>query len=391
MTLDRYTAVNGKRATSVVLSVPYQGPWFADVILELADAVSGRVTLQIGALELTGTVDDRHSGTFGLRRQLRVVAGGGGWGKVLPARPYHNDAGVKALNVASDAAREAGEQLGTFTPRNDRLSADYLRQAVAASQTLEEAAGGVPWWVDYQGVTHVAERPEAPQAAGSYEVLHYDPRHRLARIAVDDPGAIGIGSVIAERLDDPQTVRSFQLTVNDKGQAITAWCGGGETSRSRLADLFAEIARLSTGNRLWGRWRYRVVQLAADRVHLQVVSKATGLPDAAHVRLAPGAPGYHAKLALGSIVEVEFLEGRRDLPRIVGFPGAGEPGHVPDEVVIADGTAYAARAGDAVEVAMPPAVFSGTIGGAPATGVLTFLVGTTLGAIKGSSSKVKIG
>lgn len=388
---ERYTAVDGQRASSVVLTVASRGPWFADVVMEGDEDHAGRVTIQIGALELVGTVAPQHSGTFGARRLLRIVGGGGGWGTQLSPRAYHNDAGVKARNVAEDAAREAGEQLGTFRPGAHRLEADYLREAVAASVTLEEAAGGVPWWVDYGGLTHVAEREESRPSAGSYEVLSYDPRSRVARVAVDDPGAIVVGSTLSERLDAPQTVRSLQLTVTPKGQAVTVWCGGDGSPRGRLAGLLREIARMAVGDRLWGRWRYRVVELAQHRVHLQVVSRASGLPDATHVPLSPGAPGYHARLALGSIVEVEFLEGRRSLPRIVGFPGATEGGHVPEEIVIADGAAYAARAGDAVEVALPPAVFSGMIGAVPASGVLTFPTGTTMGVIKGSSAKVRIG
>lgn len=54
--------------------------------------------------------------------------------------------------------------------------------------------------------------------------------------------------------------------------------------------------------------------------------------------------------------------------------------------------ALAARLGDTVEVLLPPAVFSGTIAGSPASGVLTFTTNVTTGTISAvAQNKVWIG
>jgi hypothetical protein len=42
-------------------------------------------------------------------------------------------------------------------------------------------------------------------------------------------------------------------------------------------------------------------------------------------------------------------------------------------------------------VLLPPAVFTGVIGGSPASGVITFPAGYTLGSIETASGTVKIG
>lgn len=389
---DVYAGVNGQRLTSVRLVVPNIGPWSAEVDFEAAPDVAGAVTLSIGELELRGTLDEGHSGAFALQRKARIVAGANGWGAEVSAKQYHNDAGVKARLIADDAARAVGESIGDFVPRVERVGRDYARQVGPASRALEDAVGGVAWWVDYAGVTHAGPRPAAQVDAAAYTLLAYDPRDNIATLAVDDPGAVGIGAILAdERLDGARTVRSLELRVTADELRVYAWCGGTESSHAKLAALFRAIVQRSTDGRLHGHYRYRVVRMAGDRVELQAVRKVVGLPDLLPLSAWPGIAGAHAELTPGAEVLVAFIEGDRAQPAVVAFAGKDGVGFVPVRLTLGGPSGSpAARQGDIVECQLPPAQFSGTIGGSPASGLLTFTPAKALGLITSGSSKVRV-
>lgn len=382
---DLFLAVAGKRATSARLVVPHQGPWFVEAALDEAHELSGAAEATIADLTLRGTVQAPASGTFALGTSLRVVAGGGGWGTPLSPRGYHNDAGVKALTVATDAAAAAGETLGTFSPASPRLGVDYVRRAVEASRVLEDAAGGVPWWVDYQGATHVEAR--ATGAAAGYTVLEYEPRTRMATLAAIDLAGLAPGLELRdERLAGPVVIRDLEFLIGGGSLRIRAWCGGGEESRGRLGGLLTSIARHAAGDRIWGKWRYRVLSMNPDgRVRLQAVSSAAGLPDVLPAPQWAGGAGVHAELTAGAEVLVEFVEGSPTMPIVTGFAPKGATGHVPESLSLCDGTRQVARVGDQVKVFMSPGIpvpITGTVGGAPLAGTVIFAT-PLVGVIEG--------
>lgn len=107
---ELHYSLNGRRVIAADVRLPPSGVWTADLDLDEAAApLTGAAVVQLGALTLRGTVDPTHSGEFADARRVRVLGGAGGWGKELPPRSYHNDAGVKRSTILQDAAREAGE------------------------------------------------------------------------------------------------------------------------------------------------------------------------------------------------------------------------------------------------------------------------------------------
>jgi hypothetical protein len=390
---EALVSIAGNRVAKLRLNVANMGPWHAECDMEEAPALSGPVQLNIGGLLLLGSVVAQSDGTFGNQRKLRIAAGGGGWGLTVKAKGYHNDAGVKAREVALDLARAVGEQIGTFVPAVERLGADFASSQANAATVLRRVIGdNVAWWVDYNGVTNVGPRSTAALASTDYEVLAFDPRSRIATLAVDNPLAVSVGSIISERLDAPQTVRDFELRIDGSEMRVMAWCGGSAVEAGRLAELMRIIARQSNAGRIYGKTRYRVVGMGGDgRVNLQAVRKAAGLPDMTSVSQWPGVAGTHAELTPGAEVLVEFVEGDPSMPIVTHYAGKGGTGFVPAHLVIGgDAGSPAARSGDAVEVLLPPAVFSGTISGSPASGVLTFPMNKTSGTITAGSGKVDI-
>ncbi len=397
--MTRYLTIGGQPAIRAHVHVPPVGPWFGDVDLELDQALSGRVALRINDREYSGTLDERRAGTSALQRRVRIVAGAGAWGGPLPARAYHNDARVRALLVAEDAARELGEVLGTFSPAADQVGIDYVRSAGAGARVLEDVIGSVPWWVDFAGVTQVGPRSSTAAVVGTYEVLEYDPRSRLVLLAVDDVAAVGIGSVLSDRLDEPQTVRELDIEVTAEGVRIRAWCGGDALSRGRLASAFRGLVERVLADRLFGLWRYRVVNMSSDRVELQAMTIAAGLPDLVPVSMRPGVAGVHAELTPGAEVLVEFVEGSRTMPVITHFAGKDGVGWTPVNLTLdattliklgAAATAAAARADltdaaiAALQVAHDTHLHTGVTTGAGSSAVPTVLVGpqTTVAATK---------
>jgi hypothetical protein len=251
--------------------------------------------------------------------------------------------------------------------------------------------GAVQWWVDYAGVTQVGTRPAATLDPKAYQVLTYDPRAQDALVTVDDPSAVTIGSVLAEGLDAPITVREFELVVTATEMRVHAWCGGVAGAHGNLADSVRAIVQRLTDQPLHGLYRYRVERMSGDRVELQVVKKSAGLPDVFPLSIWPGVAGVHAVLSPGAEVLVQFVEGSRAQPVVTHFAGKDGVGFTPVSLVLGGPSGgAAARMGDTVEVLLPPAVFSGTIGGSPATGVITFILNKAMGTITSGSPKVSI-
>jgi len=352
MTDDAAATCNGHRLIALRVDVANVGPWIADLDFESDPTVSGHVEIRVGrSLTLVGTVTSVMTGVHLEQRKCRVIAGAGGWARGVTRKSYHNDAGVKARLVAEDLAREVGETLGEFMPAADRIGVDYVRQAGPASRVLEHVIGdGVPWWIDYAGRTCVGPRPAAGPIDG-YDVLAYDPRQRSLTIAVDEPGRVRIGTVIAQPpLASPQTIREYELHIDAKASRVVAWCGGGGPDRGRLAGLLSAIARRATDGDLWGKYRYRVVAMRDDgRVDLQAVRAGAGLPDLRPVQVWPGVAGAAAELAPGAEVLVEFIEGDPTMPIVTHFAGVAGPGFVPVSLAFCGSEQRAARQGDLVQ------------------------------------------
>lgn len=110
--------------------------------------------------------------------------------------------------------------------------------------------------------------------------------------------------------------------------------------------------------------------------------RGTGLQG---VPLLHGIPGIKVRVTPGSRVLLGFQEGDPQKPYASLWPD----GSSVDEIIIGGTTgAPIARQGDTVDVPLPPAVFTGTVNGAPATGTITFTL-SAVGTIAGGSTKAK--
>ena len=81
-------------------------------------------------------------------------------------------------------------------------------------------------------------------------------------------------------------------------------------------------------------YRYRVVEMAVDRVQLQAVRKLAGLPDVLPATMFPGTAGTWASLTSGSLVLVQFIEGDPSQPIVTHYSTKDDPGWRPARLVI---------------------------------------------------------
>lgn len=302
----------GRDVTRVALHVPATGVWLADVELLDPAALSGRVSLVIGDVTFTGTIDAQVSGTaHETLSRYRVVAGAGRWGAMLPPRGYHNDAGLRASVVLQDVARDAGETI-TDLPTTV-LGVDYVRSAGPGSACLTSLAP--EWWVGTDGTTHGTPRPTTPAATGSYRVLSFDPRSRIAELeaTTDSLAPLLPGSVLSARLPEAMPVRALDVEVTASGFVARAELGSGPP---RLQAAFSSLLARQQAPLT----PYRVLRMVGDRVELQA-TRPTSDPDLGPISLFPGMAGLHASLTPGAEVLVAFVNGDRSQPVVTHFRG----------------------------------------------------------------------
>ncbi|WP_437671534.1 hypothetical protein [Sorangium sp. So ce131] len=217
-----FATINGHRVLTARVHVPFAGLWYADVELDDAEQLSGAAVVKLGSLELRGTVLAPFSGTFQLSTRVRVVAGAGGWSRRCKARHFHNDAGVTLRSVLTATAADVGETFD-LAGIDGRLAVDFVREAGPASRVLRHLLGATPWWVGYDGTTRAGLRPQVEASGKDYELLNFDPRAKVAELAVDDPAAVEIGSVLRARLDCPVVVQQLDVEMSKGALRVSAW------------------------------------------------------------------------------------------------------------------------------------------------------------------------
>jgi hypothetical protein len=219
-----YATVNGTRATHMLIRIPYAGIWLATCEFDEGPVMSGKATVVLGPATYVGVVAQDYVGVYAVQTRARIVGGAGGWSKTLPAKHYHSDAGVNASTVVTDVARLAGETLGAMSYPIPKLGTDFVSESGPGSRVLEQVFGSrFPWWVAADGTTQSGQRP-AVEVAGKYETMNYDPRTKVATIALEDPAILQIGSVLRDKkMAVPLVVRELEFDVQPGSLRVMAW------------------------------------------------------------------------------------------------------------------------------------------------------------------------
>lgn len=186
-------SINGFRCHEFAISQARTGAWTSDVTLddEATIADGAKVTLVVGDLSLVGFA--RRGGAANGVAHYLLSAGGGGWSKVLPARAYRSDAGVRPLTVLSDLTRECGETIFGAIPTAP-LGTAFARLEQPAIRTLRQVLGSDGFFVDDLGRVQIGARPAS---TFSGEVLDVQLAERSASIATDSPARVRPGCTVA--------------------------------------------------------------------------------------------------------------------------------------------------------------------------------------------------
>lgn len=345
--------------------IPMYGAASADVELDGAGVLSGRQTLAVGDLSLAGTIAD--GGVSAGRGMYSWIAGSAGWRTTIPARGY-GASQVRRSSVLRDAAEACGETLSYGLP--DVLlglpgNNGYLRPAGPAWDVFagaSDAGRGLPWYVDADGVTQVAERPSlAALSDGVIEGIWPDDGRLVIvpsgeRIAGYMPGRVLGGAIIKHLTIDAAPNEPIRLTIWTKDPQ-----GQSHDAREQLDRVFAQNA---SNLRFYGRYRYRIASRNGTLYGLEPIDLSLGLPRLDNRNMWFGIPGFDATLQTDPgrevvvplpVVIVSFLDGLASQPVIDGFQRLADLATLPldvslngDEIKLGGATKYVARQDDPV-------------------------------------------
>jgi hypothetical protein len=263
---------------------------------------------------LTGTIVA--GGVAEGKASYRVVAGAGGWGRMIPRKPYRNDAGMKISNLISDVARTVGETVADVPTA--RVGSHYARAEGPASAVLNQLAPR-GWRVDFDGVTRFGLRSSTAYT-GDGTRTRIVPDAAFVEVAADEigdllPGVTIDGSQPATDVDylltaDRLTVKVYASPQVDREQ---------EAERSIMLALFPWLQYI-------GHFEYRVVGQTGERLNLQPVRAATRMPDLAGVPVRPGVASVKSTATPGALVLVVFADRDPSRPQVVAHDAADAPG-----------------------------------------------------------------
>ena len=293
------------------------GTWWLDVTLVDSVALAGVVACQFADAALSGAIvsGGEHAG----RSAYRIVGGRGGWGKVITAKGYSNDAGVKLSAVVADAAAACGEVVAGFA--DTRLGPGFARRGDVPASDVLHAVAPQSWRVTFDGVTRAGAWPTSTYS-GDAPRTRVDPAIGVIELASDAIAAFVPGVSV----DGSAPASDVEWAI--EGGRLTARVYAGAQRARRVEAIARIVEALTWRDRYRGLTEYRVVTQVGERLNLQVVRVSSGLPDLANVpvRTLSGARALHA---LGSLVLVGFVDADPARPCVVAQDAAGTPGWMP--------------------------------------------------------------
>jgi hypothetical protein len=322
-------AVNGNAAARMRVQVGARGPGWADVDLTDPVELAGAVTVTLADVTLRGTVVS--GGVAFGRAAYRIVGGAGGWGRALPAKPYHNDAGVKAAIVLADAARECGETAGALP--TILMGHHYARKAGTGQETLNLLAPA--WYVDFDGVTQFGART-ASTYTGDAVRSRVSPAAGVTELVTDTIAALVPGVQVDGAA--PATDVEYNLDADRLTARVYARRG-----LSRQLDAIRRVyLGLFPEARYRGTFEYRVTTQDGERLNLQPVRVASGMPSLARVPVRPGVSGWRGDVKLGELVLVVFADADPSRPNVIAHDAPDAPGWLPDLIEAGTGGDFVA-------------------------------------------------
>jgi hypothetical protein len=340
------TLLGSEPASRARVQIPAYGLPFVDVELTEPATITGDTTLTIGGLTQACAV--MSGGPTDGKARYRLVGGAGGWGlKLKKGPPYNDDAGVKLSTILTDAARACGETLGALPAT--RLGPHFARPEQYAYELLNQLAPRA-WYVDAAGVTQFGARAPGTYT-GDGTIVRVDHGVGVVELALDALDATLVPGVSITLADGTTTPAATDVEYEVTPDRLTCRVYWGAQRADKWADLFMA---LFPWMRWIGTWEYRVVTQEGERLNLQPVRTATGMPDLARVPVRPGVAGFRSDVKLGELVLVAFADRDPSRPQVTNHDHADSPGWIPTLTEHGDTTDFlASKEGqDAIQSAL---------------------------------------
>lgn len=334
-----FAAVEGVAVSQLTATVPDYGCWWLDATLVEPADLSGLVTVTLADKTLVGTVVA--GAAFEGRAAYRIVGGHGGWGSTLPKKPYRNDLGVSIGNVIADAATACGEEVDIDMIPTTRVGPHFARAEAAASAVLHLLTPRA-WHVAFDGVTKFGTRSSVAYT-GDGARTRVVPDGSIVEVVTDTIGDLMPGVTIDGSA--PATDVEYLLS----GARLTVRVYAGTRQSRRSAALRKIFEALFPWLRYAGTYEFRVVSQTGERLNLQPLRSASGMPDLAGVPVRPGTAGLKSQVALGEHVLVVFADNDPSRPQVIAHQAADAPGWMPIALQLGEAPALgAARVTDPV-------------------------------------------
>jgi hypothetical protein len=309
------------------VTLPRQGVWHADLVLDAPEAPTGAVTLRVGQkLTLQGTV--LHAGVFAGQVRVRVVGGAGKLATELPPKFY---AGVPRRLPLTDLCEATGERIASRTDRaflDDVLTPSWTRVRGPAASALARLTEGWSWRILPDGSLWVGQETW-PEATGMADlvVLEDDEQRGRLLLATEAPELLPGQTLLGRRVSDVElTIEPEQLRLDallDRGAP-----GLLDRMKGPLLAIVTAIVRRFTDPLAW--YPGSVVRTEAGG-QLEVKLDGDLMPTITGVQLRSGLAGRGQKLVDGARVLL-FYEGG-DMRRPVALPF--DPAALDEETITA--------------------------------------------------------
>lgn len=213
--MTAFLELDGQRAISGRVTVPYYGVWVADITLALPDTVPTNTTLTVGNFVAPCTVF--RSAPFAGTRSARVVGGAGGWRKPLAKQSYYSPNGVKVSTVIRDAAGQVGETVSVSSAVDGVIGNHYARPDLEHASDLLRAVAGDEWWLDPKtGTTFVGSRTGV--AIGTpFNAIKWSGGKGWFDVATEDVAAWMPGNTFENSLVPTTTISLTEISFDNKG------------------------------------------------------------------------------------------------------------------------------------------------------------------------------
>ncbi len=368
------TTLGSSNALSLTLSIPKTGDWRADVLLDGGPLPTGATSLIVGDLTLACSVFRSDFDAAG--RPHAIVVGAIGW-QNLVTKPlsFDSTSGVRLSTVLGAIAQGAGQTIVQPADRtiglHYELGASRPGEPVRWVDALNDLvrAGYLPLWrVDPDGVTRFAPRISTPVTVRATLIRH-DSAVGLFVYGLDSPAQFLPGNSV-------EGTPIGKVVVREHKGKLEADVYSDDPAKSSPA--IRELLRRLLPDSPEHRPQTYVVSTVNVDGTLDVVPTADAqhLPEIKNVEQWFGGMQYNP--LPGTEVSIVYRGANKTKPIAFAF----EPDVSP--------FAGVARLGDTVTVLLPPATFSGTINGLPATGIVVWAT-QSLGTITTSSARTKAG